>query len=316
MQKKILMTLFGGILSLGVWAQQDASFSMYFFNPLYYNPAYAGSRGDVSGTLVHRSQWVGVDGAPSTQSVNLHGMIPDKKLGLGLQVYNDVIGPVKNTSFQLSAAYHLPIGKETSLSFGLQGSLNSLRISFDQIKFDDQSDQAFINNNSSKLVPDASAGLYLYKPKFYAGFSTTHLFQPKFGLANSPDDTPAKYFRHYYLSSGMVVRMTDKVNFRPSVMLAYTQATPVNIGVNASFIFYEKLFLGIGTRLSKRIGIPGMDDQLIAMVEYEIGNFMRVGYAFDLYLNPIGRNTFGTHEIMLGWDLNLLKTKMTSPRFF
>ncbi len=316
MHKKILTTLIGGIITLSTWAQQDASFSMYFFNPLYFNPAYAGSRGDLSGTLVHRSQWVGINGAPSTQSVNVHGMIPDKKLGLGLQVYNDVIGPVKNTSFQLSAAYHLPIGKEATLSFGLQGSLNNLRIAFDQIKFDDQSDQAFINNNSSKLVPDANAGLYLYHPKYYVGLSTTHLLQPKFGLANVPDDTPAKYFRHYYLSSGMIVKVNDKINFRPSVMLSYTQAAPVNVGVNASFIFYEKLFVGVGTRISSRIGIAGIDDELIFMAEYEIGNFMRVGYAFDAYLNPIGRNTFGTHEIMLGWDLYLTQTKMTSPRFF
>jgi type IX secretion system PorP/SprF family membrane protein len=316
MHKKILITLIGGIVTLSAWAQQDASFSMYFFNPMYYNPAYAGSRGDISGTLVHRSQWVGVEGAPATQSVNVHGMIPDKRLGLGLQVYNDVIGPIKNTSFQLAVAYHLPVGKETTLSFGLQGSLNSLRIAFNQIKFDDQSDQSFINNNSSALVPDASAGLYLYNPRFYAALSSTHLLQPKFGLANMPSATPAMYFRNYYLTSGLVVKLNDKVNFRPSVMLSYTQAAPVNIGVNASFIFYQKLFVGLGTRLSSRIAIPGLDDQLIAMVEYEIGNFMRVGYAFDVYLNPIGRNTFGTHEIMLGWDLNLTKTKMTSPRFF
>lgn len=298
-------------LSTQVLAQQDAGFSQYFFNQLYINPAYAGSRQALSGTLVHRSQWVSMPGAPTTQSLTLHSPIPGTRSGLGLQAYNDKSGPLSNTGVQATYSYYVPLGKYR-LAFGLSGGAHNLRVSYDDISVEDRTDQSFTGNSSS-WVPDAAFGMYLYRNRFYAGVSALHLFEPSFNLG---DITTAKFTRHYYFTSGIVLPVSDNVDFRPSVLVKAVPAAPVVLDLNASFIFYQRLFLGAGYRTSKRVAIDGMDNQLVAIAEFNITRALRIGYSYDWYLNQTGNYNSGTHEILLGWDINLNRTKMTSPRFF
>ncbi|HEV7230524.1 MAG TPA: type IX secretion system membrane protein PorP/SprF [Bacteroidia bacterium] len=314
--KKHILAAFGALLSLGAMAQQDAGFSQYFFNPLYVNPAYAGSREAISGTLVYRNQWTAMDGAPVSQSFNIHGPVPNSKVGLGLQIYNDAAGPVKNTGVSGTYAYHIPIGK-FKLSLGVQGSLNDLRILGDKITIDDKSDQAFTNNTTSYLVPDAGAGIYLYRSRFYAGLSATHLLQPHFGNPDASVNNTARFYRNYYLTSGVVFKLSDMLDLRPSILLKSIETAPMAADLNAALIFNEKFFVGLGYRTSKRINMDGTDNMLVAMLEYECNHRFRIGYSYDYYLNRTGTyNSAGTHEIMLGWDFEVSKTKMMNPRYF
>jgi type IX secretion system PorP/SprF family membrane protein len=314
--KKIITTIAFGILSLGAFSQQDAGFSMYFFNPMYINPAYAGSREVLSGSLVHRSQWIGMAGGPTTQSLSLHSAIPNSRIGLGLAVYNDDAGPMKNTGINATFAYHLPINSTTKLSFGITGMMNNIRVGFDQINIDNKNDPSFVGNSSSSWVPDASAGLYLYKKRFYAGISATHLLESKFGLTSANGADLAKFYRQYYLTSGIVVPLAPNLDFRPSLLLKYVQAAPVVGEVDGTFILYQKLFLGVGYRTDKRINMDRTDNMLIGIIEFEILPSLRVGYSYDYYLNRNGTYNSGTHEIMLGWDISCNKTRMSSPRYF
>jgi len=313
---KIFTTILIGMLSLGVSAQQDAGFSMYFFNPVYVNPGYAGSRGLLSGTLVHRSQWINMPGAPETQSLSIHSAIPNSNVGLGLQVYNDQTGPMKNMGVSFTYAYHLLVGKKAKLSFGLTGMLNNIRVDWDQINIDDNNDPAFISNAASSWVPDASLGLYYYRKRFYLGLSVNHLLQSRFNLATATDVNYAKFYRQYYLTSGIVIPLTKYFDFRPSVLLKYVDAAPAVGEIEGSFIFIQKLFIGAGYRVNKRINMTGTDNMLVGIVEIEITNFLRFGYSYDYYLDRNGMYNSGTHEFMLGFDINGIKTKLSSPRFF
>src|ERR1700722_15618419 len=128
MKNKIIVTLGAIFISLGLFAQQDVSFSQYFFNPLYINPAYAGTRGIFSGTMVYRDQWVGLEGAPKTESIGRHGMVPGRNVGLGLQFYNDNTGPLTTTDISAIFAYHLPLSDDMKLSFGIEGCMDNLSI--------------------------------------------------------------------------------------------------------------------------------------------------------------------------------------------
>ncbi len=313
--KKIIFTAVTGLLlAVTAQAQQDAGFSQYFFNQLYVNPAYAGSKDALVTTLVHRSQWVSMPGAPTTQSLTAHMPIARTRAGIGLQVYNDKAGPLSNTSIQASYSYYVPMGA-CRLAFGLAGSLHNMRVNWDDIDVDDNTDPSFLGNSYS-WVPDASAGVYLYKDRFYAGLSTTHFLQSKLGLANADVDNPAKFYRTYYLTSGIVMKVNDKIDFRPSILVKAIQASPVTLDVNASFIFNKKFFAGAGLRTGKRIDISGLDNQIIAILEYQFNNSFRIGYSYDWYLNRSGKYNSGTHEIMLGFNVNLSKTKMSSPIFF
>ncbi len=316
MNKKII-TILIGILSLSALAQQDAGFSMYFFNPLYINPAYAGSREVFSGSVVDRSQWAAMPGSPVSQSLSMHSAIPNSRVGLGLQVYNDKLGPMKNTGLSLTYAYHLPLNDKTKLSFGLSGMVNNVRMNWSQINIQDNNDNSFVGNSTSTWVPDVNAGLYLYQKRFYLGVSANHLIQSKFNFNNSATDNLAKFYRQFYLTSGVVIPISHSVDLRPSILVKYVQAAPILGEIDATFIFFKRLYVGAGYRTDKRINLGGLDNMLIGIVQFEIFNSLRVGYSFDYYLGRTGNyNSGGTHEIMLGWDISCTKTKMASPRFF
>lgn len=294
-----------------VHAQQDAGFSQYFFNQLYTNPAYAGSREALSGTLVHRSQWVALPGAPTTQSLTLHTPLGITRSGVGLMVYNDKAGPLSHTGFQGAYSYYVPLG-QYRLAFGLSGGANLIRVAYDDINVEDGTDPAF-NGRASSWIPEASFGVYIYRNRFYAAASALHLFQPSFNLGGT---TESRLMRHYYVTAGYVFKLNETVDFRPSVLVkGVTAAAPVT-DLNASFIFYKRFFIGAGYRGSKRVNLDGVDNQLIAIAEFSITPVLRLAYSYDWYLNQSGNYNSGTHEIMLGWDIRTNKTRMTSPKYF
>lgn len=317
MNTRVIITIFLGLFSLLAKAQQEPAYSMYFFNPMYFNPAYAGSREVLSGTLVHRSQWVRVPGSPCSQSLNIHSRLPDSRIGLGLQAYNDQAGPMKNTGVGLTFAYHIPMNDKIQLAFGITGSMSDVRVGFDQLVYEEANDPSFINNRSHHWVPDAAAGLYLYSTRFFAGLSSRHLVQSRFRLTDSEGADLARFWREYYATGGVVLPVTDNVNFRPSAIVRYVPSAPVLAEVDAAFIFRERLFVGAGYRGGKRIDFSGADNVIIGMVEFEITSFLRAGYSYDFYLNRTGAYNSGTHEFMIGWDLTGRgKDKISSPRFF
>ena len=314
--KKATTTIVILLLSLGVFAQQDAGFSMYFFNPLYFNPGYAGSREAFSGTLVDRNQWIGVSGAPTTQSLTMHSALPNVRLGLGLQIYNDQAGPMKNTGINLTYAYHLPVNEKTKISFGITGMLNNISIGWSSINIDNHNDPAFSGNTATRWVGDASAGIYLYQARFYAGFSVNHLLQSRFGINDASGDNQAKFYRQYYLTSGIVLPVNENIDFKPAILVKYVNAAPAIGDIEGTFIFLQRLFVGAGYRVDKRVNIPGTDNMLIGIAEYEVTSYLRIGYSYDFYLNQTGTYNSGTHEFMIGWDISRNKTKLSSPRFF
>lgn len=316
MKNKYIITVIIGFFSIVAQAQQDAGFSMYFFNPVYINSGYAGSRETYSGSLVHRSQWVGMTDAPTTQSLSIHSAIPNSKVGLALQVYNDNVGPMSNTGLKLTYAYHIPLTAKTKLSLGISGMMNNISIDWNKINIDDNTDPAFVGNAASSWVPDASAGLYLYQERFYAGLSANHLLESKYDLTNSPGADMAKFYRQFYLTSGIVIPVSKSVDLRPSVLFKYVQSAPVLGELDATVIFYQKLFLGVGYRTGKRIGIDGFDNMLIGIAQFQITEQFSLGYSYDYYLNRSSTYNGGTHEFMLGFDISGVRTKMSNPRFF
>jgi hypothetical protein len=135
-------------------------------------------------------------------------------------------------------------------------------------------------------------------------------------LANSPDANYAKFYRQYYLTTGIVIPLTKSLDFRPSVLLKYVHSAPVVGEIDGSFIIFKKLFVGAGFRTNKRLNTSGTDNMVVGIVEVEITDFLRFGYSYDYYLNRNGSYNSGTHEFMLGFDISGIKTKMSSPRFF
>jgi type IX secretion system PorP/SprF family membrane protein len=317
MRYKIVTTIAGILMAFQLSAQQEANFSQYFFDPLTVNPAYAGSRGCFSGTLTYRNQWLGgITGAPITQALDAHMPLGDA-IGVGLQLYNDQAGPLHVASVTGIFTYSIHINQDTKLAFGLGGSLNSVGINFSEITVDEPNDPAFPSNNMTSMVPDANFGMYLYKDNFYVGVSADHLIQSEWKLQSAPITAipTAMFYRQYYLTAGYVAKLSDNWALRPSLLIQAVQGAPALEELDGSLIYKERFFFGLGIRNSSTSDI-GSNDDLVISLEYDFGNKLRIGYSYDLFLDPAGSYSTGTHEIMLGWDLNTTKTRMVNPRFF
>lgn len=286
-------------------AQQDAMFTHYMYNTQWLNPAYAGTREALTITGIHRSQWVGFDGAPIDQSLTMHSPILNGKMGLGLSVLNDKIGPTKSTLVAIDLSYHVKLSKKSKLAFGLKGLANFYKNNSSSLTLDQQSDVAFAQNVNT-VLPNVGAGLYYYRERFYFGVSTPKLLENKLG-----NGVPAssKEQRHYFVIVGAVFNLSKDLKLKPTAFVKATEAAPIEGDVTAMFLYKEKFNIGAMYRTGDATGV---------LIGYNFTEQFYLGYSFDWSMaNTTGKYNSGSHEIMLRYDLIYKsKAKIKSPRYF
>jgi type IX secretion system PorP/SprF family membrane protein len=298
------------LLSLKGFAQQDAAISQYFFNPLYINPAYAGSKDVATAVLIYRNQWVGMDGAPVTQVLSMQSPNKRRNMGFGLQIYNDAAGPLRTTGIILTYAYRITLGKG-KLGFGIQPSINRYGLDLNKVRTQDQIDPSFLQNNEFKITPDADFGIYYSANKYFGGFSISHMLTNRLYSSGN-----ARAYRHMYFLAGGVIKANQSVNLRPSMLIKYVEGAPLRVELNFAALFLERFWAGIGIKAGKKYMDNGMDNQLGAVIEYNLSERLRFGYSYDVDLQQLGKYNTGSHEAMLGYNFSLYKTKMLVPRYF
>ena len=289
-------------------AQQSQTMSHYMFNGLLLNPGYAGSKDYVSTTLLYRRQWVGLDGAPTTQSFSIHGPIKNKKLGLGFYVMNDKIGVTGQTDLYGSIAYHVPLSN-AKLSFGLQIGLSSYKSDIVNLKVWDPVDKIFNYNTYSNTLPNAGFGVFYYQPLFYMGFSTPGLisYNPQERFSIKSDTVLFKYNRRYYFTSGYVIETEGDIKLKPSLLLKYENNAPLQFDLNLNMLINDIFWIGASYR---------SNDAVVAIFEYQVNRKFRIGYSYDYTLSKLRTYQSGSHELMLGYDFGYDVLKMKTPRYF
>lgn len=303
--KKTLVYIIFLVLTGSASAQQDAIYSQYMFNPFMVNPGYAGSRDALSGVLLFRQQWVGIEGAPSTQTFSLHSPIGKTKLAAGLNLINDRVGPTHNSGAFITAAYHLKLGKG-KLAFGIRGGIYNSTLDNSKLNYNNPGDVLNTQTKVSAMFPSFDAGFYYYTRMFYAGLSTTHLSQAKFEYSNYPTGSNLFLKRHYMMSTGAAFEVSRKVVFKPSLMFKYVEGAPINIDINSSFLFNKMFWLGASYRTG---------NGMTFISEFYITEWARIGYSYDLVLNRLKKFTMGSHEIVAAFDINTSRVKHISPRY-
>ena len=234
-QLKLYLILFIFAFQTQVNAQQDAQSSLYFFNPLNYNPAYAGSRGSLNVTAVNRAQWVGLEGAPRTQFLSIHAPIMKKHIGVGGNLSYDRIGSRTNFTMMANVSYHLEF-KHTDwrLSMGLSGGIQSSQYDFNGLTVIDPTDYNYTTSNQMK-APNFGTGIYAYSKNAYIGFSIPRLIQ------RSLDTLSNSYLqRHYFLAAGYVYHYNSVLDIKPSVLMKFTANAPVTIDFNLSAHLFKQ----------------------------------------------------------------------------
>ncbi len=307
--KKIIILI--GILCMGqqLLAQQEAMYTQYMFNMMAVNPAYAGSRGVLSATAMYRNQWVGVEGAPRTGTISFDMATRNKKVGLGIQAFNDRIGIVKTTGFYASYAYRINFEeKGSSLAIGLQGGLSNYRADLTKVDLIDGGDPAFMQNINA-IMPSFGAGIFYNTPKFYAGFSIPNLVKSylrKDQYLYSTEVVAQKYL-HLFLMAGYVFDLNESLKLKPSFLVKAVKGAPVTADINVNL--WIKEIVGIGA--SYRTG-----DAVAGLLELQLSNQFRLGYAYDHSISNLVKYNQGTHEVMLRFEFGWDKNQVVSPRFF
>lgn len=308
--KKIVLIILTVTICFSLKAQQDAMYTNYMFNTIAVNPAYAGSRGVLSVTGLHRSQWVGFKGAPITQTIALHTPLLFENTGLGISVINDKIGPTNMTSLYADFSYTIKLNKKAKLAFGLKGGMNLMSNGLSDLNLGEETDLAFASDTKSKLLPNFGFGMYYYTDVFYAGISIPKLLENDF-ITNSTVGTTnlAAEERHYFLILGSVFNINEGIQFKPTGFLKVTNGAPIEGDITATFIFNEKFWTGAMFRTGDALGL---------LAGVNITDQLAFGYSFDWsYTNTTVKYNGGSHEIMLRYDI-IFKSdeKIRSPRYF
>ncbi len=323
-----------GICSMKVQAQQNIQFTQYIFNSMSVNPAYAGYKEKWFAQIGLRSQWVGIEGAPKTGQISIDGIIDPlhRRMGIGLQVTSDMLGPQSANSVYANYAYRLRLDNEDTkrLSFGIglgvtQYALDGTALSPSP---DELVDNALPTGNVTSFIPDLRFGIYYSFTSMYLGLSVLDLLSGDRSNnifrwdASTTENLKRK--RQIYLTMGTLLTIASDIKLRPSIMLKEDFKGPTSLDLNAMFIFADHFWVGSGYRTGVKLWDKKIDSHKLVsnlnsfsgIMQFFVNDNFRLGYSYDYIINKLGSLQNGTHEITLGLTVSKSRTGVEKPRLF
>ena len=305
--KRVVLSLLV-ILPFTAKAQTDIQLSQQLFNRVYYNPAAAGASQYTNGVLIARQQWVGFPKSPQLLVFSGDTYLPKINSGLGLSIIADRLGIEHSNNFNLSYSYHLRVGSETNLSFGLSAGVLYRSVDAGSVVFPDPTDPntGILMQEENKLSPDFNFGLELNHRNFTLGAAVTHLARS----SSKADDLTAG--RHFYLYGRYRFTITPEWDLVPT-LAAQNNIKDYQLEANLMCFYKQKYWLGASFRTNEKLE----SESLVAMLGFYIADLVRIGYAYDLNVGKLNSFSSGSHELMLGIRI---KPKTSSsnktPRLF
>ena len=297
------------LVSVVSYAQQDSQFTQYMYNTININPAYAGSRESMNIFALHRTQWVGIDGAPVTNTASINTPINGSNVGLGVSIINDKIGPSDENDISVDFSYTIHTSDTYKLSFGLKATANLLNINFSKLSQYNKNDYLFQENIDNKFSPNIGVGLYLHSDNTYFGLSAPNLLETTHfdRSASKGSSLVAKEVIHYYFIAGHVFDLTADIKFKPSLLTKMVYGAPLQVDVSGNFMFNNKFVAGVAYRWSAAMS---------AMVGFQATDSWFIGYGYDLETTRLSNYNSGSHELFLRYELFNQYDRIISPRFF
>lgn len=286
------------------FAQQDAQYTQYMYNTININPACAGSRGVLSVFGLHRTQWVGLDGAPTTNAFSINTPINNSKLGVGLSFVNDRIGPTEENTISADVSYTVQTSETYNLSFGIKGTANLFSLDVNKLNPANANDPRLYNFDNN-FTPNVGAGVYFHSDKLYVGLSVPNFFETTRYEDNSISVTKERM--NFYLIGGYVFDLSPSIKFKPAFLAKTIEGAPLQLDVSGNFLINDKFTIGAAWRWSAAASL---------MAGFQISDGLFVGYGYDLETTRLSKYNSGSHEIFLRFELFSKYDKITSPRFF
>jgi len=303
MMNKLVFTIFMLGFFVQAQAQHNPQFTHFMFNKLLYNPAYAGNRDALATSAVYRNQWIGIDGAPTTVNFNVHTPFAGKRAGIGLSIVADKIGIVNTTFANLSYNYRVRVGEHAKLSMGISGRLEHGRMDLTDVNAYDGDDDFIMNDMARTVRPNFGMGLFLSSKNYYVGVSLPTVLENSL-YSNAGFES---VYRTFYAMGAVVLKMSESVKFKPSVLISYNKNAPFDMDLNASFLFMDALWIG---------GTYRLDDSIDALIQYQFTPSLRAGMAFDFTTSELNSYTSGGYEIMLEYIFKQGDKQATNIRYF
>ncbi|MFC4818683.1 MULTISPECIES: type IX secretion system membrane protein PorP/SprF [unclassified Flavobacterium] len=304
--KRIVITLVIGVVTFCANAQQTPQFTQYMYNTISVNPGYAGSREALTIVGLHRSQWVGMDGGPTTQTFSIHSPLRNEKVGVGFSFINDKLGYENFNYLYADFSYTINLSQETKMAFGVKGGFSYYSI--DEALFNDPDvyNDPYFQEKLNRWTPNIGAGIYVHQPRWYIGVSSPKLIENDYNKLGSYVSFEQI---HFYTIAGYVFDLNDSgsVKMRPTGLVKLTKGSPASYDATLSFLFNDKLWIG---------GSYRFEDSAGALVSFQLSKQLTIGYAYDYPMSDLKPYTSGSHEIMLMFDFKFDKSKYKSPRYF
>ncbi|NIG57499.1 type IX secretion system membrane protein PorP/SprF [Chitinophaga sp. Cy-1792] len=328
----VILTTFLSLSADRSLAQQNLQFSQYVFNMLAVNPAYAGYKEDLYANAIYRKQWVDFPGGPQTGGVSIDGALAssrDNRVGLGLQVMYDKLGPQDATSIYGMYSYRIPLNEDGDkrLCLGIGAGFTQYGIDGAALLYNDQNDPAIPTGHATTWVPDARFGVYYYTSKWYVGASVMDLFSlytdgSRYYWKGYQYEVLRKT-QHLYVNGGVMLDLSENLKFKPSILIKEDFKGPTNVDLTAMFLIADRLWAGASYRTGVKLwSKPALAsdleqlDAVSAMIQFNITSQFRLGYAYDLTISKMASYQSGSHEISIGYLFTGKRPRVTSPRYF
>lgn len=305
MKTKMILVVMLMIAFVKAFAQQDSQYTNYMYNTMSINPAYAGNRGGLSVFGLHRTQWVGLDGAPKTGITSINGPIKDSNVAIGISFVNDKIGPSDENTVSADMSYTIRTSYNSKLSFGVRATANLLNVNFSKLDTYDLTDPLFQNNIENRFSPNIGTGAFFHTDRFYVGLSVPNILETSH--YNDNISTTAKERMHFYLISGYVFDLSKDIKFKPAFMTKAVSGSPLQLDITANFMINEKFVLGAAWR---------WDASVSALAGFQVSKNWLLGYGYDAETTKLANYNSGSHEIFIRYEFKGKSEKVLSPRFF
>jgi type IX secretion system PorP/SprF family membrane protein len=246
-----------------------------------------------------------IDGAPTTSVFSLQSPLRKRKIGLGLEIFSEKIGPKGIGGISGSYAYRVPF-LQGKLGMGIKLGFLSYHYDWSAIKYKDQNEPYLQSGQDGMSAFDAQAGLYYYTKSFYWGASVTHLTKAQITVNPTDTSAAAHLAPHLFSTIGKGFELDENVVLNPSLYIKMTKAAPVDVDLNVNVQLRQKIWFGVSVR--RKYGV-------VLLTQVQLSEKLKFGYSYDIGMNRIGTIGKATHEIMLGYDMNILKPKTVAPRY-
>lgn len=304
-------------------AQQRPQYTQYIFNNFLLNPALSGMENYTDLKIGHRQQWQGIKGAPTTTFVSAHMVLGDKYLwrnalslpengdppmgrnytqnytaspahhGIGFIGMNDKAGPLSFLDLAVTYAYHLKLQNTLNLSVGTAIGISRTSIDVNALILENPNDPALSNAGKTQVKPDLSLGMWLYGARFFAGASVQQILQQD--ISFSPEYNQGREVGHYFLTAGYKLFVDDEISATPSLMLKKVGNIPISYDANIKVAFKDRFWLG---------GSYRKGDSFAALAGINFSNVFNITYSYDYATSRLRSYTSGSHELVLGFQLN------------